>query len=551
MYFLRLRLHRKKTFWTLIILGFVLVIHLSDQLDLEDLNPFNIFIDVVLEDSPGAWTDHPVILLHQRAEKIFSTLLQRQSNSPLEAEREYSRRYGRPPPPGFHQWAEYALAHKSPIIDDFDTISHAVHRYFNLTTTEITRRIHEATKRIPNEMYNDAVERCVFEDGSFGSGCRSFAEPLTTLLGDARQIAPKGEFLINFLDEPSVLSVRQRTEAGSVAPWRDLSRQPIGSIVAEACSLHGKSNEYKSARAPIDTYGLPFVQDAQADKNLCQHLEYDTSHGFLMSPASFRHAQTEIPLLSRAAPYPFSDILYPSTHYGLRSSLYSWWDDRIWARKKNAVYWAGSSTGGYWSRKTWFSGHRQRLATFGMNKEERSFHYLRPSSNTSVGMQVFTTNTFDASYFDIHLSKIVGCDSDSIRIEQERYFGLPRPADPESRPFRYRFVLDIDGNSYSGRFYRYLASRSVPLKLSIFHEWHDERLVPWLHYIPVSQSMDELPELVRFLATTAEGQRIGRRVAEAGREWYFKAMTPVHQGIYLYRLMLELAWMQNSSRPIV
>jgi hypothetical protein len=150
--------------------------------------------------------------------------------------------------------------------------------------------------------------------------------------------------------------------------------------------------------------------------------------------------------------------------------------------------------------------------------------------------------------FDVALTKVVGCADDSVCDAMNSFFDTPREADPESKAFRYRFLLDIDGNSYSGRFYRFLASRSVPLKISIFREWHDERLIPWLHYVPVSQSMEELPELIRFLATTAEGQKISHRIAEAGREWYFRALTPPHQGIYLYRLMLELAWLHNSSR---
>jgi hypothetical protein len=94
----------------------------------------------------------------------------------------------------------------------------------------------------------------------------------------------------------------------------------------------------------------------------------------------------------------------------------------------------------------------------------------------------------------------------------------PVTPDSELTPYSYRYLLDIDGNSYSGRFYRFLASRNVPLKISIFREWHDERLVPWYHYIPVSQSMDELPELIRFLATTREREEIRRRIAVAGRE---------------------------------
>lgn len=74
--------------------------------------------------------------------------------------------------------------------------------------------------------------------------------------------------------------------------------------------------------------------------------------------------------------------------------------------------------------------------------------------------------------------------------------------------------------------------------------------VPWLHYAPVSQSLQELPELVRLLTRTGPGNEIARAIAEAGRDWHDGAVAPMHQGLYLYRLMLELAWLMNESRPV-
>ena len=48
-----------------------------------------------------------------------------QSKTVKEAAREYVRRNGRVPPPGFGQWYEYAVAKSSLIIDDFDSINEA------------------------------------------------------------------------------------------------------------------------------------------------------------------------------------------------------------------------------------------------------------------------------------------------------------------------------------------------------------------------------------------------------------------------------------------
>jgi len=549
------KLRSRKLYSTLIASFLVIFFFLSDWTAIGDLGLYGLNT-ITPEKPPGTWSQHPVVVLHERARKDFDALLKRQSRTPEEAEAKYTRRYGRKEPPGFHGWVKYALAQESPIVDDFDTLSHAVHRFANFSAEEIKHRMREVTERRNTGSYNGGVERCSFSEERFGQGCRHFADPLTNLLGDAKRLVPDFEFLLNVFDEPSVLLGHQGTDEGTALSWKDLSHSSIATVVAEACKLRGNStwSDRRAANIPIETYGLPFVQDGDSTRDLCQHPEYSSAHGFLMCPVTFKHMSADVPILSQAAPYPFADILYPSTHYGLPSSLYWKYEDRPWSWKKNAVYWIGSTTGGLWSQSTWRHGHRQRLAALGMHKEERNFTYLRSARDAPQGIQAYASSVFDSGLFDVTLGRSVGCDNDAVCDAQNRFFfdttQQPPRRDAESRPYRYRFVLDIDGNSYSGRFYRLLASRSVPLKVTIFREWHDERLVPWLHYVPVSLEMDELPELMRFLATTAEGQRVGRRIAETGRAWYFKAMTPTHQGIYLYRLMLELAWLLDKSRPV-
>lgn len=500
---------------------------------------------VSADDPPGTWDGHPVAQLHHAAEGAFDARLRRQSRTPDAAVAEYARRYGRPPPPGFRRWAEYALAHGSPAIDDFDVIAEGVHPLLRYGAAELKRR----ARRALDTRRGNHVELCAFADGAFGAGCREWAEPLTQLLGEARQLAPDVSFLLNFLDEPSVLLAPSGAGDGESASWVELSHRSIAPAVAEACVARGEGAPSSATRATADPPGtLHFVTNATAQRGLCQHAEYATQHGFVMSPATVRQWPSEIPMLSRAAPHPFSDILFPATHYSLRSSLYSSWTDWRWGRKKNAVYWTGSSTGGEWSHETWRHGHRQRLVALAQGRDPRNFTFLRGAGPDGSAAPSYTGGV-DPSHFDVGLTRHTGCMSAAVCDEQAGFFGpAPRRADGESRPLRYRFALDVDGNSFSGRFYRFLASRSVPLKVTIFREWHDERLQPWLHYVPVSVDMAELPELVRFLTSTAKGQWIARRIAEAGSVWYERAMTPTHQGIYLYRLMLELARLQDESR---
>ena len=93
----------------------------------------------------------------------------------------------------------------------------------------------------------------------------------------------------------------------------------------------------------------------------------------------------------------------------------------------------------------------------------------------------------------------------------------------------------------STRFYRLLSQRSVVLKQTLFQEWHDDRLVPWIHYVPISLEMTELPEIMTYLVGNPEGARYSEEIANTGYEWSRQVVRKIDMSIYMYRLMLELA----------
>jgi hypothetical protein len=110
----------------------------------------------------------------------------------------------------------------------------------------------------------------------------------------------------------------------------------------------------------------------------------------------------------------------------------------------------------------------------------------------------------------------------------------------DNAAFRYRFVFDLDGNSFSGRFYGFLASHSVVLKQTLFREWHDERLFPWVHYVPISLGLGELPEVMRYLVLTDSGAKTAKEIAEGGRTWKLRALRMVDMGFICTGLCLSM-----------
>lgn len=64
------------------------------------------------------------------------------------------------------------------------------------------------------------------------------------------------------------------------------------------------------------------------------------------------------------------------------------------------------------------------------------------------------------------------------------------------------------------------------------------RLIPWLHYIPLSMSMAEMPSMLQFLLD--HGDDVLASVAKNGKDWANTALRPVDAKIYMYRLLLEM-----------
>ena len=51
-----------------------------------------------------------------------------------------------------------------------------------------------------------------------------------------------------------------------------------------------------------------------------------------------------------------------------------------------------------------------------------------------------------------------------------------------------------------------------------------------------------------YFTLTEEGQKSAREIAEAGRKWYFEALREEDMAVYVYRLLLELARLQDPER---
>ncbi|RHZ45712.1 glycosyltransferase family 90 protein [Aspergillus thermomutatus] len=486
-------------------------------------------------------SSHPIDLLIQNAKADFQALLERQSNSYSAACEEYRCRYRMEPPPGFQTWYNFAKAHRSPIIDDFDIIYDRISPFWRISGSEFT----EAINRLQDTPNSD-VWVCTFSaeattncNHPYRSVDRNIQGFLNTVLADLRGLLPDIKFHVNHLDEPRVLLPPSASEGSESLNITSYSKRPVWDTLTKSCP---SPESEKADRPTWETFGLPFVTDRQSTMDLCRHSEYRESHGLLISPTSFPLIEGLAPVLSTGSLSTMGDILYPSPAYLEPEFEYVEAKDINWDSKRNNLYWAGSTTGGFAVNDGWQSFHRQRFVKLAQNLGNGRHSYLREGKGV---INLVKSSFLNSRLFDVAFTRVFQCEKRYCR-DQQALFQTKSWADKDEA-LHSRLVFDIDGNGISGRYYKLLASKSAPLKQTLLREWHDDRLMPWVHYIPVSQSMEELPEMVTYLTSEA-GQERAREIAEQGRDWFSKAFRKEDLTIYLYRLFLELARLQDPER---
>lgn len=494
--------------------------------------------------------EHPVETLIERANGEFNNLLLRQSHSYTAACDEYRRRYHYEPPPGFEEWFNYAKAHDSKIIDDFDIIYESIMPLWNYSGKEINQAINDVQLYTGNELWS-----CKFSGQTGHTSCvhnwRSFdrhvSKLLSQIMGGIKGL-PDVEFLVNHLDEPRVVFPGKHEQSNHKLgiKSKNLARTPTWSSLTQHCD-EIEVNSAANAEPPVNSFGLPFVQDGTSSKDICKHPDYREMHGLLVSPTSFQLIEGMIPVLSTGSLSTMGDILFPSPAYTESRFIYKETYDIDWSEKRNNVYWAGSTSGAYAtdSHWNWKHYHRHRFVSLVQMLDKKEYAYLADSGGL---VQRVASSFLNSKLFDVAFTKIDQCAKATCH-EQSYFYRLKAWANKDAA-FQSRLTFDLDGNGISGRWYKMVASKSAPLKQTIIREWHDDRLLPWVHFIPVSLGMEELPELVMYLTSTKKGQQMAKEIADRGREWFSQALRDVDMGVYVYRLLLELARLQDPERVV-
>lgn len=83
-------------------------------------------------------------------------------------------------------------------------------------------------------------------------------------------------------------------------------------------------------------------------------------------------------------------------------------------------------------------------------------------------------------------------------------------------------------------------------------EWHDSRLIPWVHFVPFDNTYRDFYAIMAYFVGmppyVGGREEAARQIAEDGSSWAAKVLRKEDMLVYVYRLVLELARIMSDDR---
>ncbi|KAI1818706.1 hypothetical protein GGS20DRAFT_526575 [Poronia punctata] len=539
---------------------------------------------------PAPIGTHPMQFLIAEAEKELDATKSRQSKNLRQAVAEYRRRYGIPPPPNFDKWFEFAQNNSVQLVDEFDTIYESLTPFWGLKPTTIRERAAEALGfdnallgiQIRNGKITHMEGGGDWQQNATAGMMEKFLQWLPdmdlcfNLHDESRVIVPHDDMsrliqkakLVNmptanmgtpknaFTEKSKGLNEGNGFESTKLTRFNVFAHQPTWTHSRMSCPPESPARglEEEEIKDDVSKYGLGdlgFVYNITAMSDICYSPSLRSTFGFFERPNAYNIVHDLFPIFSQSKISSYADILYPSPWYWYEKVPYDEAQDKAWEEKVNKLYWRGSTTGGFSRNGGWRHQHRQRLVqkinAIGNAK------ILVKSGGGSGGNEKWETQVVPRGDYrdlmDVYFSSVGQCDEGDCAA-QENLFSIKPHAEREDA-WGYKFLLDMDGNAFSGRFYAFLKSQSLVFKWAIFREWHLEWVKPWAHYIPLSLQGEDWLEAVKHFADNDAGQKEAERLADQQRSWANETLRHEDMEVWFFRLLLEYGRVIDDNRATI
>ncbi|KAE8351797.1 putative capsule-associated protein CAP1 [Aspergillus coremiiformis] len=530
---------------------------------------------------------HPVVGLIKDAEQGFDQLRARQSKTLADAVKEYRRRYNMHPPPHFDKWFEFAQAKGVQLIDEYDTIYHSLLPFWALEPRTIRERAHETLG------YDNAVLGVLIRGGKVtlteggGDGYQWQREATVEMMKHFVQYLPDMDLVFNTHDEPRVivpsedlqrlvdiaknhaiprafqkqspvdkwsqkpvdLNKGDRIDEVRTTRFNRFAHQPTWTSSRASCPQDSPARSLDEDKPDnLDAYAqgdLGFIYNTTAFSDICNAPSLRYRYGFFDRPNAFDVVHDLFPVFSQSKISSFQDILYPSPWYWSDKVPYEEDKDRSWAAKSDKLYWRGSTTGGFSRAGGWRRQHRQ---IFVSNSNTPSTAIILSKNDNGQWEPKEVNRDHYRDQFDVKFTYIGQCDPGDCAAQQE-YFPVGEPAGQQDA-WAYKYLADIDGNAFSGRFYAFLRSNSLVFKIAIFREWHDEWLKPWVHYVPLSLTGNEYVETMRYFISEDDARE---RFWNLSKTWFGLShhLITLRNGFTFHYVSNDRPGAPAASKPLI
>ncbi|KZT35728.1 hypothetical protein SISSUDRAFT_1050919 [Sistotremastrum suecicum HHB10207 ss-3] len=569
----------------------------------------------LVELNPNA--PHPILDLISHSEKLWTQKNARQSQTLQQAVAEYKRRYGRKPPRGFDKWWEYVDKNSILLPDEYDQINRDLEPFLGVDPVALN-------EELKNEEGKSGSYTLVSRKGKVEAVKLDMKEgeewKPKTIVGFLREVEgdlPDFRAVFSIHDGSSLYphhahrkAAIEAARSGTYADFSKIDTKKYYRFSWEAvCPPTSPMGLHLSTLSPTDPYFPPPSTPPPQKSFIHSHLQ-------ALDPCTHpSHAHLSGFFFSRTEPPPLPPRLIPvfgSSKAVIHENILAvapdqlYWnrvDDPVWGEKEDGrVVWRGSNTGTIFKQDSekWRGSQRVRLIGLGQKVRGRTDVLLSPSSpqvragdliKENVSYAELTPPLMDVAF----AGRAIQCDEATCGVlEREYRYEKVRQGTGDAN--LYKYFIDVDGNGWSARFRRLMASNSLVLKSTVFPEWFTDRIQPWVHYVPVKVDYSDLYDILLFFrgdlgisrrrksgrtqgdgggggdGLGGEGGRDGEeedgegeggeggeggregydhlaeKIASEGKKWIGEYWREEDMTAYMFRLMLEYARVMSLDR---
>ncbi|KIH87793.1 hypothetical protein SPBR_04996 [Sporothrix brasiliensis 5110] len=367
---------------------------------------------------------HPITKLIEDAQSEWQRILDSGVKSTPEAAREYRRRRGRDPPPGFDAWASSALRSNSVIVErffdriykdlaPFGALQPSEMRFMTYSQPNVIRirdgrvdfyadytgntgwlrtwasfveefAVHLPDMDIPVNVMTTprlAVDRQTINETSFfkdsmPGGRRALDDVIVTYSGlkDSPSVHP-GKIKLNYTHdwETSGLSGDPK------AYWLQYRRTcPLGSAARDlGLSLEPSIREVFPGKLNPNYTTSGYITNVTAARDPCHQPYIRAMYGLFVECEHVSTSSSLMPIFSGSKLPGNNDILLPSTVYLDKKKTPLVFDEAntpAWSAKMDRLYWRGQATGGVARAHSWWRFQRHRFVQMTDGVRAREFY---------------------------------------------------------------------------------------------------------------------------------------------------------------------------------